>query len=84
MQLAFRLRKAGIQTEIDLAARSMKAQMREANRTGSAYALFVGQSEFESGVYALKNLQTSEQTSLDLDAIIEVLREPAARDSQRS
>jgi len=83
MQVAFRLRKAGIQTEIDLAGRSMKAQMRDANRMGSAYALFVGQSEFESGVYALKNLVTSEQTSLDLDAIIEVLREPAARESLR-
>ncbi|RXK88706.1 histidine--tRNA ligase [Chlorobaculum sp. 24CR] len=83
MQVAFRLRKAGIQTEIDLAGRSMKAQMRDANRIGSAYALFVGQSEFESGVYALKNLETSEQTALDLDAIIEVLREPAARESQR-
>ena len=57
--------------------------MREANRMNSAYALIVGQSEFESGVYALKNLVTSEQTSLDLDAIIEVLREPAAREALR-
>jgi histidyl-tRNA synthetase len=83
MQVAFRLRKAGIRTEIDLAARSMKAQMRDANRMGSACALFVGQSEFDSGVYTLKNLVTSGQTSLDLDAIIEVLRESAARESQR-
>jgi histidyl-tRNA synthetase len=83
MQVAFHLRKAGIKTEIDLAGRSMKAQMRDANRMGSAYALFVGQSEFESGVYTLKNLVTSEQTSLDLDAIIDVLREPAARESFR-
>jgi len=83
MQVAFRLRKAGIKTEIDLAGRSMKAQMRDANRMNSAYALFVGQSEFESGVYALKNLVSSEQTSLDLDAIIEVLREAAVQEAQK-
>lgn len=75
MQVAFRLRKSGIRTEIDLAGRSMKAQMREANRVRAAYALFVGQSEFESGQYTLKNLVTSEQTSLTLDAVIEILHE---------
>jgi histidyl-tRNA synthetase len=84
MQVAFRLRKAGIKTEIDLAARSMKAQMREANRMNSAYALIVGQSEFESGIYALKNLITSEQTSIDLDALIGILHEPSIRDALRS
>ncbi len=73
MQVAFRLRKAGLKVEIDLAARSMKAQMREANRIGSAYALFIGQTEFESGLYSLKNLVSSEQTSLSLDAVIEIL-----------
>jgi histidyl-tRNA synthetase len=84
MQIAYRLRKAGLRTEIDLAGRSMKAQLREANRMGSAYALFVGKSEFESGVYSLKNLVTSGQTSLDLDAIIGILHEPSMKDSLRS
>lgn len=81
MQLAFRLRKAGLKTEIDLASRSMKAQMREANRMGSAYALIVGQSEMESGICSLKNLETSEQTSLDLDTLIGVLHEVVAQES---
>ncbi|NTU58019.1 MAG: histidine--tRNA ligase [Chlorobiaceae bacterium] len=76
MQVAFRLRKAGLKVEIDLAARSMKAQMREANRIGSSYALFIGQTEHESGLYSLKNLVTSEQTSLSLDAVIEILSTP--------
>ncbi len=81
MQVAFRLRKAGLKTEIDLVGRSMKAQMRDANRMGAAYALFIGQSEMESGHYALKNLETSEQTSLDLDAVIEVLHEAVSQES---
>ncbi|MEI7787718.1 MAG: histidine--tRNA ligase [Chlorobiaceae bacterium] len=80
LQIAYQLRKAGIMTEIDLAARSMKAQMREANRIRVSYALFVGATEVETGLYALKNLVTSEQTTLSLEAVLEILREPAAKE----
>jgi len=80
LQIAYRLRKAGIKTEIDLAGRSMKAQMREANRIRSAYALFIGTTEYMSGLYSLKNLVTSDQTTLSLEAVLEILREPAARE----
>ena len=80
LQIAFRLRKAGIMTEIDLAARSMKAQMREANRIRASYALFIGATEVETGLYSLKNLVTSEQTTLSLEAVIEFLSEPAAKE----
>lgn len=78
MHIVFRLRKAGLSAEIDLAGRSMKAQMREANRMRSHYALFVGRSEFESGSYTLKNLTTSAQTSLELDRVIALLHESAS------
>ncbi len=84
MQIAWRLRKAGISTETDLASRSMKAQMREANRMRAAYALFVGAEELSTGLYSLKNLLTSEQTTLSLDAVIEILREPLLREQVRS
>ena len=84
LQIAYRLRKAGVMTEIDLAARSMKAQMREANRVRASYALFVGTAEVEAGLYSLKNLVTSEQTTLSLDAVLEILREPAAKELLKS
>ncbi|MEI8033162.1 MAG: histidine--tRNA ligase [Chlorobiaceae bacterium] len=84
MQIAWRLRRAGISTETDLASRSMKAQMREANRARAAYALFVGAEEVSSGLYALKNLLTSDQTTLSLDAVVEILREPSLREQMKS
>jgi len=79
MQLAWRLRNAGIATEIDLAGRSMKAQMREANRMRASYALFLGAAEYATGNYALKNLATSEQTTLTLGAVMQFLREVATK-----
>jgi len=75
MQLAWQLRKAGISSEIDLAARSMKAQMREANRTQASFALFIGATEYETGSYALKNLATSEQITLTFDEVLQFLQE---------
>lgn len=78
MHVVFLLRKAGLSAEVDLAGRSMKSQMREANRMRSHYALFVGRSEFESGIYTLKNLTTSAQTSLELDRVIALLHESAS------
>jgi histidyl-tRNA synthetase len=79
LQIAWRLRKGGIKTEIDLATRSMKAQMREANRIRASYALFIGTAEYATGNYTLKNLATSEQKTLSLDAVLQILHEPAAK-----
>jgi histidyl-tRNA synthetase len=84
LQIACRLRKAGIKTEIDLAARSMKAQMREANRIKASYALFIGTAEYTAGLYSLKNLATSEQTTLSLDAVLEHLLERAEKEQLSS
>ena len=84
LQIACRLRKAGIRTEIDLAARSMKAQMREANRIKASYALFIGTAEYAAGLYSLKNLATSEQTTLSLDAVVERLFERAGKEELNS
>lgn len=83
MQVAWRLRKAGIRTEIDLAGRSMKAQMRDANRMRAAWALFIGAAEVTTGLYTLKNLVTSEQSTLSLEAVLELLHEPASGELQK-
>ncbi len=64
------LRQSGVSTVMDFTRRSMKSQMREANRIQAAYALFVGEQEAASEVYGLKNLGTSEQKSLSLKDII--------------
>lgn len=69
------LRRSGISTVIDLAGRSMKAQLREANRMRAAWALFVGGDELASGRYPLKNLVTSIQQIYSLDGVIDALRQ---------
>ena len=64
------LRRSGIRSEMDLGGRSIKAQMREANKVGAAYALFVGRNEVESRAYGLKDLKTAEQECFSLQEIV--------------
>lgn len=64
LKLLNELRAGGVAADIDYAGRSMKAQMKEANRSGATYALILGDDEVNHGVVTLKDLRTSEQESI--------------------
>jgi histidyl-tRNA synthetase len=63
VQVAFRLRDAGIGTRLAFArrGRSMKSQMREADRHGARYVLILGDNEMAQGVVAVKPLVEGEE-----------------------
>ena len=58
--LVYRLRQAGIRAEADLAGRSVKAQMKSANKIGARYTMILGEDELAEGQAALKNMETGE------------------------
>lgn len=77
-QTAVALRRSGLSVETDYLARSVKAQMREANKLNAKYVLFVGGEEFSMGEVVLKNMTGSEQINFakdDLNKIISRIRE---------
>lgn len=61
------LRQNGLVTELDYLLRSVKAQMREANRLNSNFVLMIGGDEFLRNAAVLKNMQTGEQEEISLD-----------------
>ena len=63
-----RLRKSGAVAECDVVGRSLKAQMKYANKIGAEYTLIIGDSEIESGKAQLRNMQNGEQTEVELDS----------------
>lgn len=63
---AMRLREEGWHVGLDLKGRSMKAQMREANRQESPLVLIAGKDELEREEVALKDMSTGEQQSVPL------------------
>lgn len=75
--LAQSLRQAGLAVEIDHTARSLKAQMRLADKCRARFAILIGDNEIAQGTVALKNLQTHEQRDIARGALIETLRSEA-------
>ena len=66
---ALALRTSGLGVGVDLQGRSMKAQMRDANRTGARYVVIVGDNELAQGVVPVKHMATGSQESVALDAL---------------
>jgi len=64
LRLARELRAAGISSLAAVDSRSMKAQMRAANRADARLALILGDSELANGTVVCKNLASSEQVEL--------------------
>jgi histidyl-tRNA synthetase len=63
------LRRNGIGAEVDYLARSVKAQMREANRQQAQYVVVIGESELKTNLAKLKHMQTGEETVISLDSL---------------
>ena len=71
---ACKLRAQGISVELDYLGRSVKAQMREANRQHARYVIVVGESELTSGAAKLKDMRSGAETDVSLKQIQESLR----------
>jgi histidyl-tRNA synthetase len=71
--LASELRDAGIMTLQSFGDRSLKSQMRTADRSGARYAAIVGDQEVPSGTVVLKDLKTGDQEELPAGEVIERL-----------
>jgi histidyl-tRNA synthetase len=58
------VRAAGLSAQMDYEGRSLKSQMKRADRLRAARVLIVGEDELKRGVLAIKNMATGEQTEM--------------------
>jgi histidyl-tRNA synthetase len=70
------LRQSGVACDRDFVGRSMRAQMREANRQNARFVVIVGEDELAAGTVSLKNMEQGTQETLSLAAAIDVLIKP--------
>jgi len=66
-ELAGKLRKENLSVDFDYLQRSVKAQMREANKLNTKYVLFIGGDEYKEGLVNLKNMSTSVEEKIPLN-----------------
>ncbi|NQV36534.1 MAG: histidine--tRNA ligase [Candidatus Marinimicrobia bacterium] len=69
IKLVHDLRKQGYKSNYDLVRRSMKAQMRESNKSGARIVLILGDQELENNQIQIKDLENSQQMTINLDEL---------------
>jgi histidyl-tRNA synthetase len=68
------LRAAGFSADRAFDGRSMKAQMKGANRSGALVAIIIGETEAEESTCSVRNLSTSEQKTIPMAELLEHLQ----------
>ncbi len=66
--MAQKLYDMGIRADFDKVGRSLKAQMKYADKTGAKFVAVIGETEIETGEIRLKSMADSTETTVSLDA----------------
>ncbi len=74
LALAEELRAAGFRALVETEGRSMKAQMRTADKSGAKLACIIGEAEIAAAEVMCKDLRGSQQDTLKRNAVVEWLR----------
>ncbi|MBR2892476.1 MAG: histidine--tRNA ligase [Clostridia bacterium] len=80
-QIASDVRGNGMHAQFDIVGRSVKAQMKYANKIGAAYTVVLGDSEIEAGVAKVKNMADGSETEMKIDDIAEEIMRLSINDS---
>ncbi len=76
--LAYDLRLSGFSVQCDTMQRSLKAQMKYADKIDAQWVIIIGQDEMEKGECILRNMITKEQKRLNIngvkDALIDIIK----------
>lgn len=70
VEIANDMRTEGYTCLYDLNGRSLKAQMKYANKLGAKYVIVLGDKEVEEKIATLKNMKDGEETEIALDTFV--------------
>ena len=68
------LRQQGLSAAMDFAGRSMKAQMKQANKLGAKYSVILGEDEIAEGVAMLRSMEDSSQAKVPMNQVAEKIK----------
>ncbi|NNK95599.1 MAG: histidine--tRNA ligase [Desulfobacterales bacterium] len=69
-KLMHELRSSGIRADMDLDIKSLKSQMKQADKAGAAHVLIIGEQELEEHKAILRDMATKEQQRVAMDAAV--------------
>ncbi|MEY2432992.1 MAG: histidyl-tRNA synthetase [Acidimicrobiaceae bacterium] len=74
LDLTHELRAAGVRADRAFDGRSMKSQMKQADRAGASVALIVGEQEIADGTVTVRDLGTSQQEAVSRADVVDHVR----------
>ncbi len=74
-RVAYELRQAGLNVEVDITSRKLDKQIRTAVKKSIKHILFIGEKDAESGQYALKNTDDETEEKLTPEQVVEKLHQ---------
>ncbi|NLY51757.1 MAG: histidine--tRNA ligase [Firmicutes bacterium] len=81
VDLVFGLRRAGIAAEMDYLNRSLRAQMKAANRLNAVWTVIIGEDELEKNQAVVRHMESGRQEEVPLDDLKDWLKEQLAANS---
>lgn len=73
MELLFKLRRSSIRAEKDYLNRSIKAQMKYANKINARKVIVIGDEEIEKGIVSIKDMENGKIVDASLDNISDII-----------
>jgi len=70
VKVVFDLRGQGVAAEMDYTGRSLKAQMKIADKLGARFVVIMGEDEIASGKATVRDMRTSEQQAVPISELI--------------
>jgi histidyl-tRNA synthetase len=74
LMLTTRLRKKGFSVEMEFRGRSLRAQMKTADKLRARFVVITGGEEMKEGKVAVRDMKTGEQVEVPLDQVEEILK----------
>lgn len=78
--LLHELRRRGVCAETDYQGKSLKSQMKKADKMRARYVGILGDDELNEGVVLLRNMENKDQQKVPLDKFVEVISTTLSRD----
>ena len=80
--MANQLHLERIRAELDYEGKSLKSQMRRADKLKARYVLILGEDELKRGKAMLRNMETKSQEEISIDKLLETLKERVKREAK--
>jgi len=81
-KLTSELRAEGISAQLDIVGRSLKSQMKYADKINARYTLVLGENELQSGLVKLKHMASGTEDELRLEGLAEQFAQQLIRLAQ--